>query len=134
MTMTEPITDDLNRVISAAVNARVETAVMEALSGDQTIGKMVVAALQQHVEVPTGNGYGKARVPFLNHLLQTTIRKAAEAAVAKVLVDEATLIEEEVRKHLKRQAPEIAATLAGNLVDAASKSYGVNVTLRMPGQ
>ena len=128
----QPITDDLNNVISAAVNARVETAVLEALSGHETIGKMVVAALQQPVEVQSRNGYGKDKVPFLNHLLSSTIRAAAENAVRAVLVEEQQNIEDEVRKHIRRQAPEIAQKMAGQLVEAASKSYGINVSLRMP--
>jgi hypothetical protein len=132
--MTTAIEGDLNGVITAAVNARVEAAVMEALAGDATIGRLVVAALQQPVEVAKSDGYGKVRVPFLNHLMSATIREAAKQAVARVLVEEQQAIEEEVRKHIRRSAPEIAAKMAGQLVEASSKSYGVSVTLRLPGE
>ena len=127
-----PVDQDLNKVIASAVNARVEAAVAEALAGDSTIGAMVVAALQQPVEVPSRNGYGKDRVLFLNHLISSAIREAAKSAVQKVLIEEQQTIEDEVRKHIRRHAPEFAAQMAGQLVDAASKSHGVSVTLRMP--
>ena len=130
---TTPVTEDLNKVIMSAVNARVEASVAAALMGDETVGRMVVAALQQPVEVTKPGGYGKVSVPFLNHLMSSAIRSAAENAVKRVLVDEAQNIEDEVRKHIKRHAPEFAAVMAGQLVEQASKGYGVAVTLRLPG-
>jgi D-aminopeptidase len=128
------IDGDLNTVIQAAVTARVESAVLEALSGDETIGRMVAAALQQVVEVKTDGGYRTAKVPFINHLIATAIRDATKAAVARVLTEEAPTIEDEVRRHIKRAAPEFAAKMVGQVVEAASKNYGVQVTLRMPGE
>ncbi|MBA4858019.1 hypothetical protein [Nocardia farcinica] len=47
--MTTPADADLNQVIVAAVNARVEASVAAALSGDDVIGKYVAA-----VEKPYG--------------------------------------------------------------------------------
>jgi hypothetical protein len=134
MPIVTPADEDLNKVIASAVNARVEAAVMSALAGDETIGRMVTAALRQAVEVPDPDRqYGKIRVPFLNHLIQTAMREATKRAVEKVLIEEAEAIEDECRKAIKRQAAGIAATLAGQLQDAAAKSYGVSVTLKYPG-
>lgn len=129
---TASVDGDLNELIKTAVNARVEASVLEALSGDETIGKMVVAALQQVVEVPS-SGYSKAKVTFLNHLLTSTIRAATKNAVEKVLVEEQQLIEDEVRKQIRKNAPEIAAAMAGQLAETAAKGYGVSVSLRLPG-
>lgn len=131
MSQVTPANEDLNQIIASAVNARVEGAVLAALAGDETIGAMVVAALQQQVEVPSRGGYGKDRVVFLNHLIASAIRSAAKRAVEQVMIDEAQTIEDEVRKHIKRQAPEIAQKLAGQLADAASQTYGITVELNM---
>lgn len=133
MNQITPPSEDLNKIITSAVNARVEAAVTAALAGDDTIGAMVVAALQQPVEVPKRDGYGKTQVPFLNHLMSSAIRDAAKRAVERVLVDEQATIEEEVRKHIKRLAPEIAQRMAGQLAETAGKSYGVSVQLKLPG-
>lgn len=130
MPSTPPIESDLNLVIVNAVNARVESSVMAALSGDETIGRLVSAALQRPVEVPSPNGYGRERKPFMAHLVESAIRDATKAAVQKYLAEEHETLADEVRKHLRRAAPEIAAKMVGQLGDMAAKSYGIQVSLR----
>ena len=126
------LTADLNTTITAAVQARVEAAVAEALAGGELIGQMVQAALNQTVEVPSANGYGKDRVPFLRSVLWKTIQQATADAVQRLLVDEQALIEAEVRKAFKRDAPEFAAQMVNNLVEQAKGAYGMRVQVVLP--
>lgn len=128
--VSKPEDSDLNQIITSAVNARVEAAVAQALAGDEVIGRLVTAALQQQIEVPSSSGYGKDRVVFMTHVVRTAVREATKSAVQKFLAEETETIEAEVRKHLRRAAPEIAANMVGKLTEVASKGYGIKVSLR----
>lgn len=128
--MSAAVEDDLNSVIASAVNARVEAAVAAALSGDDVMGRYVTAALQRQVEVPSRGGYGKDRVPFLSHVIESAVRDATKVAVQKFLADEHEVLELEVRKALRRSAPEIAATMVGQVAKVAGSGYGIQVSLR----
>ena len=123
---------DLNATIRSAVQARIEASVAEALAGGELIGEMVRAALNQQIEIPSGNGYGKERVPFLRNMLWKTIQQATKDAVQRQMVEQQALIEEEVRKAIKRDAPEFAAHMVGSLVEQAKTSYGLRVEVRVP--
>lgn len=125
-----PVEGDLNTIIVSAVNARVESAVAAALSGDEVMGRYVTAALQRQVEVPSPNGYGKDRVPFMSHVIESAVRDAAEAAVRKFIAEQHEVFETEVRKHLRKAAPEFAQKMVGQLVETASRAYGIQVSLR----
>ena len=121
---------DLNATIVNAVNARVEAHVLAALAGDEVIGKMITAALQRQVEVPKADGYGKDRKPFMSHVIEQAIRQATENAVKQYIADEQETLVNEVRKHLRKAAPEFAETMVGQLVKTASSGYGIQVSLR----
>ena len=122
---------DLNTTIASAVNARIEAEVFAALAGDETIGRYVTAALRRPVEVPARTGYGKDKVPFLSHVLESSFRDATKAAVARVLEEEQPKIEEEVRKALRRNVASIATELASSLTAAAQNTYGVKIDLQL---
>lgn len=124
------LNEDLNSVITSAVNARVEAAVASALAGDEVIGRYVTAALQRPVEVPSTTGYGKDRKPFLSHVIEQAVRDATKVAVQKFITEEAQTFEDEVRKHVRRAAPDFAAQMVGALVQTASTGYGIQVSLR----
>lgn len=128
--MTTEVEGDLNAVIASAVNARIEAAVAQALSGDEVMGRYVTAALQRQVEVPSRNGYGKDRVPFLSHVIEQAVRDATKRAVEKYLVEEHDALEAEVRKALRRSAPAIAEKMVGQVAEVASRGYGIQVSLR----
>jgi F0F1-type ATP synthase delta subunit len=131
-----PIDTDLNKVIVSAVNARVEAEMMKALSGDETMGKFVVSALRQNVEVKDPHTYRTTVEPFLTNVLRKAIQEATVAAVQRLIAEELPSIEDEVRKALRRDVKRIAETLTQSLADAAAKSYGVKVdlSLLMPGR
>lgn len=132
--MTSPLSDDLNQTIVNAINARVEAEVLEAMSGDETIGKMVVAALQQPVVVPSSkDSYRKVKVPFLHSLIRQAIQNAAKRAVERLLVEQEAEIERELRAHLHTIVPQLAQALAMQLAEKAKSTYGINVSLRFPG-
>jgi hypothetical protein len=131
-TMSADLNADLNTTITAAVQARVEAAVAEALAGGELIGEMVRAALNQTVEVPGANGYSKDRVPFLRSVLWKTIQQATADAVRAAVAEDAPLIEAEVRKAIKRDAPEFAAHMVGRLVEQTKSSYGMRVEVHLP--
>lgn len=128
---------DLNQTITAAVNARVEAEMMKALSGDETIGKFVLAALRQPVQKNPNARYGseaKETETYLTNVLRKAIQTSAKAACEKFVADEIGLIEDEVRKALRRDVKRIAETLTQSLTDAAAKTYGIDVKvdLKMP--
>lgn len=122
---------DLNQIIVSAVNARVEAAVVQALAGDEVMGRYVTMALTRQVEVPSRTGsYGKDRVPWLSHIIEQAVRDAAKRAVERYLVDEHEALEDEVRKALRRTAPVIAEKMVGQISERASKGFGIQVSLR----
>jgi hypothetical protein len=127
-----PIDGDLNTVITAAISAKVDAAVLAALSGDEVFGRYITAALQQQVEVPDGSGYNKKRVPFISDLIRRAVQQHVEKAVQALLVEEQEMLTAHIRKALRAQAPQIADQMMNNVVDAASRSYGVKVELRWP--
>lgn len=116
-------TPDLNDVIASAVSARVEAQVLAALSDSDTFNVMVMAALQQPVEIPDGTSYGKKRVPYLNNVLQTAIRERTKAVVAESVEEHAEAIKVEVRKALRKSIGVMADSLVDGFVAGASGRY-----------
>lgn len=125
------IETDLNATIASAVNARIEAEVMAALSGDEIIGRLVTAALQQKVGEER---YGRKQTTFLASVLNAAIKDATKAAVARLIEEERPLIEDEIRKALRRNVKTMADAIVGNLAEQASSAYGVSVELRIPGE
>lgn len=126
---------DLNSVIANAVNARVEAQVLAALSGDEVLGRYVMAALNQPVQLPKpGSSYDKITVTFLNATLQKAVQAAVEQAVRAVVSDEVTAIEDAVRKELRRKIATVAEQLVGSLSKAAESPYGIKVDLNWPSR
>jgi hypothetical protein len=123
---------DLNDVITSAVNARVETAVLEALSGDEFFGRMVTAALHQVVEVKDDGGFRTRKTTFLRHTLETVTRDAVKSATARLVAQEAERIEEAVAAELRRSSDAIARQLVDSVANAAENPYGIAVSLKFP--
>jgi len=131
MSTTDPTALDLNATIAAAVNARIEASVAAALAGDEMIGALVAAALNQEIEV--GRDYKKSKTTWLKHTVAEAIRAATKAAVERLVIEESPLIEEELRKAFRRQAGEFAEGITRSLRENAAKGYGVTVELKLPG-
>lgn len=133
--MSKELDGDLNSVIVNAVNARVEAAVAQALTGDEVIGKFVTSALRQTVEVPRADGsYGKERVTFLKAVVDKALQQATKDAVARVMAEEQATLEKEVRKALRANTNAIAETLVGSLAEAADNSYRFQVNIIKPSR
>lgn len=116
---------DLNATIASAINAKVEAGVLAALSGDEVLGRYVTAALNQEVQVGTSS-YDRKRTTFIHKVILDVVKAAVERAARNLLA------EDEVRKALRRQAPEIANQLVGNLAERSKNGYGVRVELQFP--
>jgi hypothetical protein len=116
---------DLNATIGAAVNAKIEAAVMQALAGDEVMGAFVAAALNQKVE--TDRYDRKKDSTFLAHVVKEAIQKATKAAVESFVAAEREAIELEVRKALRSSLPKIASDLVGGL---RSSAYAVTVHVK----
>jgi hypothetical protein len=127
-----PLEGDLNATIASAVSARVEAEVIRALAGDEVIGRYIAAALNQQVEV--GGSYKRTKATFLQATLQSAFQEMTKRAIAKVLEEDAALIEDEIRKAIRRQAHGFAESIVTNLTQQAAKGYGISVELRLPGQ
>lgn len=124
-------TGDLNDVIVSAVNARIETAVLEALSGDEFFGRMVTATLQKTVEVKDSS-YRTRTTTFLSHVLETVVQKAVQEATRRLVAEQTDAIEDAVRKELRKSSADIAKQLVGSMSKAAESAYGVRVELQFP--
>ena len=130
--MTNNLESDLNATIAAAVNARIEAQVAEAMAGDEMLGRYVQSALRQTVEVNKRDGsYGKERVSFLSATLGEAIQQATKRAVAAYFEQSADALEAEVAKALRSNSKDIAATLVASLAEKANKAYGVNVAMSL---
>lgn len=129
--MSENLGADLNATIASAVNARVEAAVLAALSGDDVLGRYVSAALNQEIELD--RNYRKVKVNFLHHTIKTAIQEATKAAINAAIAEEREQIEELVRKAIKSQAANLAAQMATSLVEQAAKGY-IRVEVKVPGE
>ena len=112
--------DDLNEIVSRAVNARVEAQVTEALSGGEYMAQFVQAALNQKVK---GDGYRDEAKPLVKYVLETTIKEQAKAVVSEEVAALEPLIREEVRKALKKSVGVIADSLVSGFVANASGRY-----------
>lgn len=127
-------TNDLNSVITSAVQARIEAEVTAALSGSELMGQYVAAALHQQITVKA-SGYGRDRqTTFLKEVIDKAIQAAVRSAVEKLIAEETEEIEKAVSAELKNRRGEIAKDLVGSLQKAAESTYGVTVELKMPGR
>jgi len=127
---------DINEIISSAVNARVEAAVLEAMSGDQVMGRYVTAALSAPVK--NEDRYGRSRTAkpetFLHHTVRSSIQKATTDAVKRVLAESEAELEDLVRKAIKAQAGDLAKKISQAMCDQASRGYGIQVQVSIPGE
>lgn len=124
MPTTTNLNDDINATIATAVNARIEAAVMESLSGDDVLARFVTAALTQPVKQDT---YDRSpRKTFLAHTVQKAIQDATRAAIEALVEEEKPRIEDECRKALRRNLPAVAERLVDGL-RMARYSVSVNV-------
>lgn len=114
---------DLNDVIASAVQARTEAAVLAALSDSETFHALVVAALQQQVEVPNGTTYGKKRISYMQHTLQKSIQEQTKALIAEAIQEHAPTIKTEVAKALRKSVGVLADSLVDGFVANASGRY-----------
>lgn len=122
------VINDLDATITSAVMARVEAEVTRALSGDEVIGRLVSSALQQEVEVK--RGYQREKKTVLKAALDKAVQDAVRDAITSVVDEERPLIEDEIRKALKRESRQIAEQFTQALVDASQRSFGFRVELR----
>lgn len=122
--------DDLSAVIVAAVNARIETSVLEALSGDEFMGRMIQAVLQKEVEVKDGYGYRTRKSTFLRETIDSTLETAVKSAVAKTINQQTEALEAAVTEELSRNVGILAQGLVAGMQDkAAGGAYSINVQL-----
>jgi hypothetical protein len=125
----EVVGQDLNQVIASAVQARIETEVIAALTGSEVMAEYVRAALHEPIAVRDSSSYRDRQTTFLAETLRKAYQEAAKAAVAKVLQDEAPAIEAEVAKELRRNVKAIASTLVGGVSEQAKSSYGITLKI-----
>lgn len=130
MASADPVQLDLNTTIAAAINAKIEAAVVAAISGDAVLGQFVAAALNQPVTVKTG--YREVQSTFMHEAIRKSLQGAVDGAVREMLVEETDRIKAEVAKALRRAVPAIADKLVGQMTEAAARTYGIEVHLKYP--
>jgi hypothetical protein len=127
------VTQDLNTVIASAVQARIETEVLAALSGSDVFAQFVNVALNRKIEVKDPNSsYRTRETTYIAETISKAIQAATKAAVEKVIAEEAPQIEAEVTKELRRNVKGLAAQMVGCVVDKAASPYGITVELKYP--
>ena len=112
--------DDINQIIESAVNARVEAAVLEAMSSSEVMGRFVTAALSKPVS--TGS-YSEKNKPLITHLLHNAIEEQTKAVVSEQIAELRPIIAEDVRKALKKSVGVISDSLVDGLVSSAAGRY-----------
>lgn len=130
----DAVSNDLNHVISSAVQARIETEVATALAGSNLMVQYVTAALHQTVEVKDRNSYNTRKTTFMRETIDEAIREATKAAVRKVIASEQDKIEAAVTSELRRNIKSVSKKLAGKLAAAAKGPYGMTIEVKYPGQ
>lgn len=125
----EPVTS-IDATIAAAIQARVEASVIQALSGDQVLGQYVAAALNQPLTLE--RNYKKIETTFLKHTINLALQGAIKAAINAFLVDEVELINDEIRKALRRNVTNIAEQMTHALATRAGTTYGMSIDLKFP--
>lgn len=113
--------------IAAAVEAKIHAQVFEALAGDETLSRYVVAALQQPIEVRDSGTYRDRKTTWLAEALQKAIREAAQLAVAEAVEAEKEALRKEVAKAIRAQASDLAGTMVDSLAEAVKSGWRVNV-------
>ena len=111
--------EDINQIIATAVNARVEAAVVEAMTSDGAIRTYVAAALNR----PVSDGYRSREKTFLQHLIQGSVEEQTRAVVAEEIKGVEEAIRKEVRAALKKSIGVITDSLVDGFVANASGRY-----------
>lgn len=122
---------DLNSVISNAVQARIEAQVMAALSGDEVFAQFVSSALSSEIVV-RDKDFRERRTTYLAETIRKALQEATQGAVEKVMVEIAPELEAEVAKELRRSVKGLASHLVGSVQDAVKAPYGFKVELKGP--
>lgn len=114
--------DNINELIKSII----ETQIIQALnSAPDAIEKLVKAALSRPVDrAGKFDGYGD-KMPYLDYMVGEEIRRAAEAAVRKVVAESAGKIEDLVRNGLTSDS--VVAAVTKSFVDAAAQEWRINV-------
>lgn len=120
------VEQDLNTTIAAAVNARVEAAVLESLAGDAVIGQYVTAALQEPTKDPW-DSYNHEKRPWLTFVVRDAIRDATKVAVHAALAEEKDAIEKEVRRAIKARISTFATQVTEGLLENTKSGYNIKV-------
>ena len=116
-------TNDINDVIASAVNARIETQVLAALSDSDVFKEFIIAALQQPVETRDPWGSRQKKTTYLQDVLQKVISERTKQAVVEAVDEHADAIKDEVAKALRKSTGAIAASLVDGFLKSASGQY-----------
>ena len=119
-----PKEGSIEKVVEAAVQAQVQKMIVESLEGvDGLVGRLVAGAMQVNVK----DGYRE--IPFIQKLCRDAVHQAASDAMKAWLTEHAADIQREVERQFTLQKKELAASLVGNLVEAAGSAYRFRVTI-----
>lgn len=127
LTSPEVISNDLNKTIAAAVNAKVEAGVLQALSSDDVLGRFVAAALNE----PVRREYGQGDENFVGRTVREAIKKATQEAAKRAMELEMPAIEEMVRKELRKRIGDISKGIAEQVVKSTT-GYGMRIEFLLP--
>lgn len=113
--------------IETLVKGIIETQVITALNNaPEAVEKLVKAALSKPVDsLGKFDGYG-TKMPYLDWLVGDEIRRAAEAAVRKIVNESSGMIEQKVREGLTQDT--IVSAIVKSFVGVAESSWKINVS------
>lgn len=94
------------------------------------LSQYVAAALSQ--EITVDRNYRHTKKTYLRHVIDEAMKAAVKRAVERIMGEETSLIEDEVRKAFRRDAAVLAKGLVDNLAERSRTAYGVTVELKLP--
>lgn len=121
--------ENLDATITSAVLAQVDAKVLEAFSGDETLGRMVTAALTKPVKIKDRNNYREVEVPWIEHAVADVIRGATMKAMRVALEEEQANIQDMVRKAVKRRSGEIAEQLTDAVLESSKSDFQFRIEI-----
>lgn len=118
------------KVINEIVKAEITTQVMKAMSGsDELIRKIVSGALALKVDEKGNPSCYSSAVPFLDRVLQDTIRDAAKSAIQEYVKSAEGQIKKAIEAEMKKNTKSLVQAFTRTILETTGSSYRLNVSV-----
>jgi len=119
-------------LVQPIIEAKINAAVCEALSGQQSIVSSVVEkVLSMKVDSEGKYSSYNSSIPFIQWLCQDAIKQAAIAAVKDYLSNSKEMLVVEVRKAIVKNQKNIAVGMVDAVMKASTDSYRMKIDVNI---